>query len=70
MKNRTLVSILILVLAVLIIAGSCVSGKKAYVAKEDEEIYSTWINPDYDDSRELPKKIFYPDGIVKRDSTG
>ena len=33
MKTRMLISILILVLVVLIIAGSCATGKKTYIAK-------------------------------------
>jgi hypothetical protein len=50
MKIRTLICILILVLSVLIIAGSCATGKKAYVAQENEELYGTWVNPEYDDT--------------------
>jgi hypothetical protein len=50
MKTRTLVSIVILVLTVLIIIGSCATSKKAYVAKEDEELYGTWVNPEYDNT--------------------
>ncbi len=57
MKTKTLVSILILVLAVLIIAGSCATGKKAYVAKEDEELFGTWINPDYGGLAKVEKVI-------------
>ena len=73
MKTRTYVSILILVLAVLIIAGSCATGKKAYTAKEDEELYGTWINPDYNEGKHSAKFIFKPDGTfegyAKTDST-
>ena len=50
MKAIPYVSILILVLAVLIVAGSCATGKKAYVATEDEELYGIWLNPEYDDT--------------------
>ncbi len=62
MKIRTFVSILILVLAVLIITGSCATGKKAYVAKEDEELYGTWVNTDYDVEPKAPKLVLKPDG--------
>jgi len=62
MKTKTLVSVLILVLAVLIIAGSCATGKKAYVAKEDEELFGTWVNPDYDASWIYAKVVIKPDG--------
>ena len=61
MKTRTLVSILILVLAVLIIAGSCTTGKKA-VKAPIESIYGAWANPDYNTSRPPAKQIFRPDG--------
>jgi len=63
MKTRSLVSILILVLALLIIAGSCATGKKAYIAKEDEELFGTWVNPDYDASWIYAKIVIKPDGI-------
>ena len=62
MKTRTYVSILILVLTVLIILGSCATGKKAYVAKEDEELYGTWINTDYDEAVTYSKIIIKSDG--------
>jgi ABC-type antimicrobial peptide transport system permease subunit len=62
MKTRTFVSILILVLAVLIIAGSCVTGKKAYKAKDKEELYGTWVNPDYDEVWIMAKWVLKPDG--------
>ena len=62
MKARTLVSILIFVLAILIIFGSCATGKKAYVAKENEELYGIWINKKYDVTGELAKRDYNPDG--------
>ena len=45
MKTRTLVSSLILVLALLIIAGSCATKKR--MVKDSEELYGTWINEEY-----------------------
>ena len=65
MKTRTFVSILILVLAVLIVVGSCATGKKAYVAKEDEELFGTWINPDYGQAQKAVKYIYKSDGVVR-----
>ena len=65
MKARPLVSILILVLAVLIIVGSCATGKKAYVAMEDEEIYGAWHNPDYDETDKSAMFVFETDGILQ-----
>jgi hypothetical protein len=63
MKTRTLVSILILVLAVLIIAGSCATMKKEISETDFFEAYSgTWINTDYSgDSWGRQKKIHFPD---------
>jgi hypothetical protein len=56
MKIRTFVSILILVLAVLIFAGSCATGKKSVKASE-EPLYGTWVNPEYDDDYSHPAII-------------
>jgi hypothetical protein len=65
MKSRTFVSIPILVLALLIIAGSCATGKKAYVASDDEKLYGIWINPDYDE-KAIPGRIIYePKGVAR-----
>ena len=52
MKTRSLVAILILVLAVLIIAGSCTTRRKA-ISDEDfmEALSGTWVNTDYSKSR-------------------
>ena len=69
MKTRTLVSIMILILAVLVIAGSCATGKKAYVVQEDEELFGTWINPDYGGLAKAEKVIHEPDGVVRYYST-
>jgi len=48
MKSRTLISVLILIMAVLVIAGSCATGKKIIsvddAMKQFEEIY---INTEY-----------------------
>jgi hypothetical protein len=62
MKSRTFISILILVFVVMIIAGSCATGKKASVTKEDEVLFGTWINPDYDTTWGYGKIIIKPDG--------
>ena len=64
MKTRTLVSICILILAVLIIAGSCATDKMTYVSK-DFEPYGTWVNPDYDDIIEYAKATYFPNGRAK-----
>ena len=48
MKTRTLVSILILVLAVMVIAGSCATTKKA-ISEEDamKEFEGVYVNTEY-----------------------
>ena len=61
MKSRTLISILILVLAVLIVIGSCATGKKA-VKAPIEPFYGTWANSDYNTVGANARKIFRPDG--------
>ena len=48
MKTRTCVVVLILVLAVMIVAGSCATEKQT-VKVPKEPFYGTWVNPDYDD---------------------
>ena len=59
MKTRTFVLLLILVLAVLIIAGSCATRKKAISIEEASEIRSgIWINEAYNE----PLAVHYPDG--------
>jgi len=68
MKTRTFVSILILVLAVLIIAGSCATKKKAYVAKENEELYGNWVNSDYNDTTRAARHII-TDGLIQLHAT-
>ena len=45
-------------MAVTIIAGSCATGKKAYVVKEDEELFGTWINNDSNSTQTFEKLIF------------
>ena len=49
MKTRALISILIFVIVVLIIVGSCATGKKASVTERDlfKELSGTWVNTDY-----------------------
>jgi hypothetical protein len=63
MKTRTFISILILVLAVLIIAGSCATDKMTYVSKE-YEAYGTWVNTDYNNTDRFSKIEVYPNGII------
>ncbi len=68
MKTRNLILSVILIFAVLVLLMSCATGKKAYVAKENEEIYGTWVNTEYHTSEIyfLPQKIITkPDGTFE-----
>ena len=67
MKTRMFVSIFILVLAVLIIAGSCATGKKTYVSSDYvlKELTGTWYNEEY----ENPSAAFFPKLIVHSDGS-
>jgi hypothetical protein len=68
MKARTLISILILVLAVLIIAGSCVPGNEASAKEIDiyKKLSGTWINKDYDG---VPGSYPMAKYVIERDGT-
>ncbi|MCK4803220.1 MAG: hypothetical protein KAT88_01630 [Spirochaetes bacterium] len=61
MKTRSLLLSVFLILAVLILIGSGETKKKAYEAKENEELYGTWLNSEYyvsGDTPWPPAKIF------------
>ena len=65
MKTRTFVSILILVLSVMVIAGSCATEKKT--VKRSEELLGAWVNEDYE-SRAVPAAtlVYQPDGTFEQ----
>ena len=62
MITRMYVSILILAFAVMVIVGSCATSKKAYISQENEELYGTWVNPEYDEKWIMAKWVLKPDG--------
>jgi len=63
MKTRTLI-LVFLIMAVLIIAGSCAEEKPDYLSKE-YELYGTWVNTEYSDNPSWhPKMVFNPNGIT------
>ena len=65
MKTRTYVSILILVLAVLIVVGSCATRKIAISDEDLSNAYTgTWINPEA--TSEAVKVVYFPDGSWNR----
>ena len=63
MKSRTFASILILILVVFVIIGSCATKRKA-VSDEDffKVLNGTWINTDYSGGELGQKIINHPDG--------
>ena len=65
MKTRTFISVAIIIMAVLIIAGSCAADKMAYISKE-YEIYGTWVNPDNKNiGQRFGKIVFHPNGRME-----
>ena len=54
MKTRTLI-LVALIMAVLIVAGSCATQKQTYIPKQNEALYGTWVNTDYGGRR--PQKF-------------
>ena len=55
-KNKT--SFILLTFLLIIIFVSCASGKSAYIARENEEIYGSWINNEYNGT-DVPAKLVY-----------
>ena len=55
---------MILVLAVLVIVGSCATGKKA-VKAPIESVYGAWANLDYNTAPHAAKCNVRPDGIIE-----
>ena len=65
MKTRTFISISILVLAVMIITGSCATIMKTTEKMTYEKFCGTWVNTEYDGKYEPPvKEIYNPDGTM------
>ena len=67
MKTRNIILRVILIFAVLVLLISCATGKKAYVARENEEIYGTWVNTSYGTTKDFfpQKRIINPDGTLE-----
>ena len=64
MKTRTLVSIKILILVVLVVTMSYVTDRKGSSASENEVLYGTWINEEYEGGGNA-KLIIHADGTQK-----
>ncbi len=67
MKTRTFVSIFVLVVAVLIIVGSCATKKKTYISSDYvfKELSGIWYNEEY----ENPAITAWPKYIVRSDGS-
>jgi hypothetical protein len=50
MTTKTLLNIMFLMIIFSTYIVGCATGKNAYVATENEELYGTWVNPEYDDT--------------------
>ena len=65
MKSRMLITNVILTLVIFILIGNYAIGKDEYVPTENEEIYGTWVNPNYGWIRFPQKIIIKPGGIYE-----
>ena len=69
MKTRTLITGVVVILAVLVITGNYAIGEDEYVLTDNEEIYGTWVNTNYPKSNVkswFPQKIIIkPGGIYE-----
>ena len=66
MKARVLISILVFVLAVLSIAGSCATSKKSYISADNilKQLTGTWNNEEYEppEVEIMPQVTVHSDG--------
>ena len=63
MKSRKSILSSVVVLMVAVLVVSCAT--KTHVPTEDEPLYGTWLNEEYEESTdEGSMRIFYPDGKV------
>jgi hypothetical protein len=63
MKSLLVVAFIVTVVA---FSGNAVAEEKAYVPKQDEELYGTWVNPDYPGGKKDQKIVLHPDGRYER----
>jgi hypothetical protein len=65
MRIRTVLSISILILTVLIVVGSCATSKKALPTDNIDELVGTWVNTEYENKRnKYPKRVYKADGKI------
>ena len=55
---RKLLTALILGAALMVFFWNALAGEKAYVPKDNEELYGTWVNMDYK-TADPPQKLTY-----------
>ena len=65
MKSRMLITNVILILVIFILIGNYAIGNDEYVPTENEEIYGTWVNPNYTKVWFPQKIIIKPDGVYE-----
>ena len=63
MKTKAIVLISVLILGVIIIAGSCATGKK--MGKGSEELYGIWVNEKYAIRKYYTTLVWKPDGVYE-----
>ena len=52
------------ILTVVAFSGNAAAEEKAYVPKDNEELYGTWVNPDYNTETFAAKTLLNPDGTI------
>ena len=61
---RKLLTALILGVALMVFFGNALAGEKAYVPKDNEELYGTWVNMDYKTADPSQKLTYKSDGTI------
>ena len=54
------------ILTVVAFSGNAVAEEKAYVPKQNEELFGTWVNLDYPPGERHQKIVVHPDGRYER----
>ena len=62
---RKLLKVLILGAALMVFFGNALAGEKAYVPKDNEELYGTWVNMDYKTGDPSQKLTYKSDGTIE-----
>ena len=56
------------ILTLVAFSANAVAEEKAYVPKQNEELFGTWVNPEYEgvERAVYPKIVIHPDGRYER----